>query len=52
MFSSQEFNIDVATVLMDFDAQNVKYGRSDAEKYKVFFFVKTKEAAIACFQTF
>ncbi len=37
---------------MDYNAENVKYGKPDPEKYKVFFNVKTKEDALRCFKDF
>ncbi|TNV83256.1 hypothetical protein FGO68_gene17489 [Halteria grandinella] len=52
VFSSQEFNVNVGVALIDFNATDVKYGRPDAEKYKVFFNIIEREDAIRCFETF
>lgn len=52
VFSSPDFNINVGSNLFDFNAIDLKYGRSDPEKYKVFFNILDRDEAINCFKVF
>ena len=53
-FSSNEHNVQIAAVLMDFDANNIRPGApfQQVDKHRVFFSIPDKSQAIKCFKDF